>query len=268
MAGPRISSKNALKQYILSKLGAPVVNIEITDEQLENAIADTVEDYSQYAYAGVAERYIPVTLQQGINEYVMPYDIFAVLSVNTVNMLGIGAGGNGAAASSMFSLNQFVAADLYKPGVAKIDMIGYEMINEMIETMGIIFASKLTFDYSSVTKILHIFSELEGNPKAIIQVYRKIDLEGTPDPFASSVSGIPSRYLEENVYDERWVKRMCAARAQEQWGRNLMKYNSSVLPNGGSLNAEWIYNEGKASVETLTTELHEQMELPVDFFVG
>lgn len=262
MAEPKIYSRSVLKQYMLKKLGAPVVNIEITDDQLDIAIDDTIEDYTQNAYAGVVERYIPTTLLEGVHDYILPYDIFAVLAVHSVSLLGIGTGGQGAVASNMFSLNQFVAADLYKPGVAKIDMIGYEMINEMIETMNIVFSSRVSFDFNSVTKVLHVPSENISDPKCILQVYRKLDLTRTSDPLSAG------RYLEENIYDERWVKRMCTARAQAQWGRNLMKYSGSVLPNGGSLNAQWIYDEGKAEVERLTQELQDMYVLPIDFMVG
>ena len=195
----------------------------------------------------------------GIHEYMLPYDVFAVLSVNSVTLLGLGTGN----ASNMFSMNQFVAADLYKPGVAKIDMIGYEMINEMIETMGIIFSSKLTFDFNSVTRVLRIPGEVfNSESKCVIQVYRKLELEGSVDPMN------PTRYLEQNLFDEKWVKRMSTARAQLQWGKNLMKYTGSTLPNGGTLNGDKIYDEAKYDVEALTLQLHEEYELPADFFVG
>lgn len=259
---PKIHSRDALKQYVLQKLGSPVVNIEITAEQLDFSVDDTLDDYFQVAYSGVVERYIPFQLLEGVHDYILPYDVFAVLNVHSVSLLGIGTGGQGAVASNMFSLNQFVAADIYKPGVARIDMLGYEMINEMIETMNIIFSSKISFDFNSITKVLHINSENISDPKIIIQVFRKLDLQGTSDPASAG------RYLEENIYDERWVKRMCTARAQQQWGRNLMKYSGSVLPNGGSLNAQWIYDEGKAEVERLTQELQDMYALPIDFFLG
>jgi hypothetical protein len=258
MAGPKITSVVGLKQYMMRKLGSPVVNIEITDDQLQDAVDDTLDDFTMTAYSGVVERCIPIALLPGVNSYILPYDIFAVLSVNSVGLLGFGTG----QASNMFSMNQFVASDLYKPGVAKIDMVGFELINEMIETMNIVFSAKQSFDYNSITKTLHLFAEPREGDKCMIQVYRKLHVDCTPDPASAG------RYLEENLYDEKWVKRMAVARAQLQWGKNLMKYTGSVLPNGGTLNADKIYDEAKLDVEALTTQLHEEYALPADFYIG
>jgi hypothetical protein len=260
---PKIYSRLKLKEFILRKLGSPVVNIEITDDQLEDAIDETIEHYSLRAYSGVLERYVPITLLPGVHEYILPYDVFAVLAVHTVGMSGLG----NAAATNMFSLNQFVAADLYKPGVAKIDMIGYEMINQMIETMNIIFSAKLTFDFNSISKVLHIFSENtdSANQHAIIQIYRKLDLMGTTNP----VSGATAvNYLEENIYNEPIIKKLATAKAMKQWGTNLMKYTGSVLPNGGTLNSQWIFDTGTADETKYLEEIESTYTLPISFMVG
>lgn len=259
MASPKIKSLGELKQYILRKLGYPVHVIEITDEQLQDCIDDTLKDFTQVAYAGVIERYLPLTLLDGVQDYIMPYPIFAVLSVNDANMSMIGAN----MPSNMFSINQFIAADLYRPGVAKIDLIGYEQIQQMTATIDLIFGKKQTFDFNSVSKILHLHGVVTGTTKVIVQVYQKMDLETTP------VSAGATRYEEENIYDERWFQRMCTARAKLQWGINIgLKYQGSVLPNGGNLNGQGIIDMATTEIENLTTELNDVYALPVDFFIG
>lgn len=259
MAEPKIYSRDQLKQYILEHLGAPVINIEITDSQLEHSIDDTLDDYLPRAYSGVIERYIPITLLEGINEYILPYDVFAVLGVHSVQTLGMGFS---TTAQDPFSINQFIAADLYKPGTAKIDLIGYELINEMLETMNILFSKKISFDFNSISKILHIFAENTSEKQVMLQVYKKMDIQGTP------VSAGASRYQEENIYNEKWIKRMSTARAQLQWGKNILKFQGSTLPNGGTLNGEFIYNEAKEQIMLLNEELTNEYQLPNDFFIG
>jgi hypothetical protein len=258
MATPKIKSLGELKQYILRKLGYPVHQIEITDDQLQDAIDDTLDDYLQFAYAGIIDRYVPLTLLKGVQDYILPYKVFAVLSVNDANMSMIGAN----MPSNMFSINQFIAADLYRPGVAKIDLIGYEMINQMTSTIDMIFSKKQSFDFNSISKILHLHATPAIDDKVIIQVYEKLDLQTTPD-------GSGTRYEEENIYDEKWIKRMSTARAKLQWGTNIgLKYQGSILPNGGSINGQGIIDMATADIELLTTELHDVYELPIDFFIG
>ena len=268
MALPRISSKDALKSYILRQLGGDANNIELTDDNLEDSISDTLDDYLPRAYSGVIERYIPVQLLDGIQDYQLPYPVFAVIGVHdsTGTMMGTSMPAN------LFSMNQFIAADLYRPGAAKIDVMGYELINQMVSTLDLIFAKKLTFDYNSITKKLHLFATPAVDTKVIIHTYQKLDMESTPVTSTTyDVSGNPIysvRYQEENIYNERWIKRMAVAKAQLQWGKNLQKYTGSILPNGGTLNGEFIYTEAKDMIEKCMTELHEEFELPTDFFVG
>jgi hypothetical protein len=259
MAGPKIKSLGKLKQYILRKLGHPVHTIEVTDEQLQDCIDDTLDDFTQFAYSGYTERYVPIKLLAGVQDYVLPYSVFAVLSVNDANMSMIGAN----MPSNMFSLNQFIAADLYRPGVAKIDLLGYELINQMTASIDLIFGKKQTFDFNSVSKILHLHGHVTSDTNTIVQMYQKLELDTTPKSVGATT------YEEENIYDERWVKRMCVARTKLQWGQNIgLKYQGSVLPNGGSLNGEGIITMAQAEMEALTTELHDVYELPIDFFVG
>lgn len=259
---PKIYSVDQLKMYILRKLGSPVINIEITDDQLVDAIDDTLDDYLPRAYSGVIERYIPVQLITDIQQYILPYSTFAVLGVYD----GVGTMMGANQPANLFSINQFIAADLYKPGAAKIDVLGYELINQMISTLELVFAKKITYDFNSISKVLNLVSKPVADTKVIIHMYQKLDLEKTPI-YNADPSAAP-RYYEENIFNEKWIKRMATARAQLQWGQNLMKYTGSVLPNGGTLNAEFIYNEAKANVDALMIELHEEFELPTDFFIG
>lgn len=256
-ATPRISTKTDLKDYIVRQLGGDAVQIELSDDNLEDAIALAVEEYLPNAYSGVAHRFLTVDLLAGSQEYILPYSVFAVLRIHSQNMQGIG----NSVPSNLFSVNNFIAADLYRPGTGKIDLITYESVNEMIETMELMFSRQLTFDFNSITKKLHIFSPVQDE-KIALEVYMKIDDFITVDPTK------PTRTQEENIYNERWIKKMAVAQAQMQWAKNHLKYQGSLLPNGGNLNMEFLYNEAKEQVEKYSEELMSTYTLPIDFYVG
>lgn len=259
MAEPRINTTNQLKQYIMRKLGYPAHTIEITDEQLDDAINDTIDDYLQFAYSGYNERYFPVRLIENVQEYLLPYDVYSVLGVYDNQMSMIGAN----MPSNLFSINQFIAADLYRPGVAKIDLVGYEMIQQLTASIDLVFAKKKTFDFNCVSKILHFHGQVNQDETVFIHVYRFLDLDSTPLTAGGNI------HVEDNIYNERWVKRMCTARAMLQWGTNIgLKYQGSILPNGGNINGQGIIDRATADMEALTAELHDRYELPVDFMVG
>jgi len=255
---PRIQTTNGLKQYILRKLGIFGHTVELTDENLEDAINDTVDDWLQYAYSGVNERYYPIQLVGGVQDYLLPYDVFSILACYDANMSSIGAN----LPSNLFSLNQFIAADLYRPGVAKIDLLGYVEIQMMTDSLDLVFGKKKTFDFNCVSKILHFHAQVPQDEKVILHCYRKLDLNQTPLSAGSTIDA------EDNIYNERWVKRMAEARAMMQWGVNIgLKYQGSILPNGGQMNGQGIITMADQKIKELEQEL-QRYELPTDFFIG
>lgn len=54
---PLPNSKQELADYILRKLGAPVINVEIADIQLEDCIDDAVQLYQEYHFDGAERTY-------------------------------------------------------------------------------------------------------------------------------------------------------------------------------------------------------------------
>ena len=275
MAGPSITSRASLKRYMLSRLGAPVVNIELTDEQLDNAINDALDEFLPRAYSGMNDRVYPVRLLPNVQEYLMPYDVWAVTSVNSMGVWGLSSMGN--AITNPFHVNNFIAADLYKTGSGKIDILSYEMTFESLATLDLLIGSKITFDYNCFTKILFVFDQVVTNTDCLIQCYRKLtpqellvdnpayDPLGPVDPVAN-----PPQILQEttNIFDQKWIKRMSTEKARYQWGTNLIKYGGSVLPNGGTLNYQGILDMAEKNIDTLLKELFEEMELPADFFIA
>lgn len=255
---PRIQTVAGLKQYILRKLGVFGHTIELTDENLDDAINDTIDDWLQYAYSGYIERYFPVQLIEGVQNYILPYDIFAVLQVHSGDEAMIGSG----LASNLFSLNQFVASDLYRPGVARIDLQGYVQIQQMIESINLVFRHKRTFDFNAVSRILHLFDTPAKDEKILLHTYMKLNVDTTPLSAGSSIQA------EDNIYNERWIKRMAEARAMYQWGVNIgLKYQGSILPNGGQMNGAGILQMADQKIKELDEEL-QRYEVPTDFMVG
>jgi hypothetical protein len=111
--------------------------------------------------------------------------------------------------------------------------------------------------------IHHIHANQITDTKVVVHLYEKLNLTTTP------VSTGASTYEEENIYDDKWVKRMATARAKLQWGTNIgLKYQGTILPNGGSLNGAGIIEMAEREIEALTAELHDVYELPTDFYVG
>ena len=247
---PRIKCKEDLKAFILRNLGSPVIEIEITQDQLDDQIDNTLELYFQRCYAGVAERYLPLDVLINQQTYVLDYDIFAVVEVHSMELGGIANN----APSSLFSLNQFVAADLYR-GSGKIDLLTYEMVNQMLATLDLEFSQKITYDFNVITKELYLFQPPTVNQVVLLRSY--IKMAPVQDEFGNEIT---------NIYNELIIRKLATEYSRRQWAHNLIKYGGSVLPNGLQLNANDILQEANTNIQQLELDLHEQYELPIDFY--
>jgi hypothetical protein len=249
---PRIKTKADLRAYVLRNLGSPVIEIEITPDQLDDQIDNALELYLQRCYAGVAERYLPLDVKINEQTYVLPYDIFAVVEVHSMELGGIANN----APSSLFSLNQFVAADLYR-GSGKIDLLTYELVNQMLATLDLEFSQKITYDYNVITKELYLFQPPTVNQVVLLRSYVKV--APVEDEHGNEIS---------NIYNELIIRRLATEYCRKQWGHNLMKYGGSILPNGLIINANDILQEANTNIQILEEQLHDMYELPIDMMIG
>lgn len=250
--GPRLKTLQNLKDYILRRLGSEAVNIELTDDNLNDAIYDTLDLYFQYAYSGVVERYIPIQIEKNKQEYPLPYNIYSVLGIDSFYQGGVA----NAKPDNMFSLNQYVASDLYR-GSGKIDLLTYTMTLQQIETMNIVFAQHITFDFDCVNRNLYLFAKPIQNETVLMHVYVK----NTPiyDDEDNEIT---------NLYNEYWIKNYATERARLQWADNMMKYNGTTMPGGVTLDVATILQRATESLEKLTLQLEEEYRLPIDMMIG
>jgi len=249
----RIKKKSELVDYILRKLGSPAVNVELTNEHLDDAIEDTLEEFLPRAYSGTLERYVQLQLIKDQQDYRLPDSVFAVLGVFNNNI-----GDYTVSSTDMFSANQYIAADIFGGNLKNVDLLTYTMTQQFIETMGLIFGKRITFDFNSNTRILHLHEPPKSNIFTVMHFY--MFLERDEDPLTQDEL--------TNIYDNKWVKRMAVEMARYQWGVNLMKYNGTVLPNGMNLNAGGILDMAEKNKEKLMEELHNEWSLPTDFYIG
>lgn len=71
-------TKQELADWILRRLGAPVVNVEITDVQLEDCIDEAVEFFQWYHYDGAERTYRVIHLTPDIAHDIMIVSTFKV----------------------------------------------------------------------------------------------------------------------------------------------------------------------------------------------
>jgi hypothetical protein len=256
----KITTLAEMKNYVLRKLGYPVNNIEISDDQLEDAINDTVMDFQRYNYdEGTYLDYFMFQTSAGVSDYpissVYDYKTSAVLeNVQHVWDFSVAFGMDGI--NTMFSpthillYNQYVEQGSYPGGPA------YGSPNALVLS-----------DYQTSMMYLEEINNMFGKGYYVNYIPATETLRVTPTPNMALV-GVLIFYRKAyayQLYNNPLVKKLAVAKAGIRWGRNLSKY-SGQLPDGLTINASEIIQEYKEEEEKVLEQLFSESE-PPDFFI-
>lgn len=86
MANPR--SRTELKNYCLRRLGSPVVEINVDEDQMQDRIDDALEFYRDYHFDGTERTFLKhqVTASDITNEYIsIPTTITGIICIGWGN---------------------------------------------------------------------------------------------------------------------------------------------------------------------------------------
>lgn len=233
-------TKNQFKQYILRKLGSPVINIEITDAQLGDSIDDSVAKFHENHFDGLDMGYIFLDVQTGIHEYTLENNVHEVLDVV----------GNDGFSYSNDPLLIKESIQFGQPNLSQnVDLISVEIWRQNISNLKSFFKQNLLFDFNSTTKKLFIHKTPESNGVVALQIY-KTEVEENFEP----------------LYDNIWLKKYATSLSKKQWATNIQKFDGVSLPGGGQINYSDIMSQALEEIEKLEEELEEKYEEPLDFY--
>ena len=89
MKAHQIQNVEQLKAYIKGQLGSPVICVELSDEQLEDIIRDTVQYIQRYYFnEGHYSDWLIMELQPGITRYKICQELESVVDFRTSNWIG------------------------------------------------------------------------------------------------------------------------------------------------------------------------------------
>jgi hypothetical protein len=253
MAEP--TSRQELIEYCLRRLGKPVVEINVDDDQLQDRADDAFQYFAEYHYDGVelvylkhqltaddiTNGYIDLTSDGGIDASNLIVSVSRIFSIpgRTINMFDI--------------RYQLALNDLYTIG--RLDLIHYTMYQQYMNLVQDILQPDKRIRYHTVTNRLHIDTDMDENFSAgdyiVIEAYRILD---------------PATYTE--IFKQRLLKDYLTASIKKQWGQNLIKFEGVQLPGGVSINGRALYDDAVQELEKIQEEAELRFELPPDFIVG
>ena len=271
MAQP--STRQELIDYALRQLGAPVLEINVDDDQISDLVDDAIQYYNERHMDGYIRTFLKVPMSQVVIDTMTTDTDTTVTSATSANT-----------SITYKTQNNYIRLPDYITGVVKVfdfvsknvtnlfdvryqwrlndlwdltntEILTYEMVNRRLEDIYFLLEGQKQVRYQMRGDRLYLdidFKEdVADGDFLVLDCYRLVD----PSDFAA-------------VYNDLWVKRYLTALIRRQWGANLIKFQGAQLPGGITMNGEFIYNEGKEAVQKLEDEMLSSHEFPPMDMIG
>jgi len=243
------TSRTELKDYCLRRLGYPVVDINVDDEQVEDRIDDALKYYQDYHYDGTERIFLKhqVTSTDIANEYItIPEAVIGVVRVFDI--------GDAIQSSSLFNIRyQIHLNDLFD--FTSTTYVPYVSAMRHVEQLEEIFVGKKPIRFQRHKNQLNIDmdwgNDIIAGEYIIIEAYRILD----PDTYS-------------DVYGDKWLLRYSTALIKRQWGENLKKFEGMTLPGGVTFNGQKIWEEATEEINKIEEEMISSYSLPVADMMG
>jgi len=248
----RITSLGLMEQYVLRKLGSPVIQVELSVDQVQQAIEDAVQVFQDiHTGEGNYQDVLAFNVTSGTSAYdVSELDLAGVLDLdlsfadpNGINVLF--------SPTHMLLFEDWVIRGGYPGGPggsynenSGLVLTNYEIAVEYLNDIKDMFGLKYNATFSDSRQELLIVPTPRTTGTGLIIVYRK------------------NKAI--NLYNNRLVKRLAVAEAKIQWGSNLDKY-TMTLPSGATINGARILSDGKEEKEKIMEDIIAESEGPMFF---
>lgn len=249
----RINSREEFKNYCMRQLGAPVLRINVDEQQVEDRIDDALDLFWEYHSDGSENvwLHIQVTDQHKQQRYFQ-------LPADTQSVLRVVHGGSGMGSNGIANTNlqyQAYITDMMNPRkIVGNGLSEYYVTQSYLSLLNDTFSSDSRIQFNQHYDKLHIIDSwdlISVGSFVAIEVYQKVTPEKSGD-----------------VWNNRWLKKYAAAQIKKQWGTNLIKFTNANLPGGVQMNGQTILEEARDEIDKLKAELHDLYETPASFFVG
>jgi len=279
MAKP--TTRQGLIDYCLRQLGAPVLEINVADEQIDDLVDDALQYFNERHYDGVERMYLKYKVTQddidrgkadspggpGIvtttgtssidgaattfnfyessNYIQVPDSVIGIERIFKFDTSSISGG--------MFSIKyQLFLNDLYY--FNSVELLQYSMVKSYLEDIDFLLTTDKQIRFNKRQNRLYLDIDWSSQAKDtffVIDCYRALD----PNSFTK-------------VYNDSFLKKYLTSLIKKQWGQNLIKFQGVKLPGGTELNGRQLYDDALRELDEIKNDMARSYELPPYDFIG
>ena len=281
MAKP--STRQGLIDYCLRKLGAPVLEINVADDQIDDLVDDAIQLFNERHFDGVERMYLKYKLTQEDLDRGQAKNTDGV-GIVTTSATSTSISGYGTTTNSWYETSNFLQVPDSVVGIEKIfkfdsstisggmfsikyqlflndlyqfnsvNLLQYAMTKSYLEDIDFLLTTDKQVRFNKRQDRLYLDidwgAETVGN-WLVLDCYRALD---------------PTSFTQ--VYNDPFLKLYLTALIKRQWGQNLIKFKGVKLPGGIEMNGREIYDDAEREIESLRGRMTSEYELPPYDFVG
>lgn len=263
----KLETKDDLVFYIFRKLGYPVLEINVDEDQVHDRIDEALDMFNEYHDDGSKKVYLSIKVTKEIldaakekepiddtliqfeqDKFILqlPSSISEVVKVLPVK-------------SHRFSLHgnwhhDHVVTNNYTRSFFDFKTIDYFIYRHSRELAKNLFQRVTPIRYQRYGSKLHIDTSLDRysvDDYIVIECYLDANLEDNPE-----------------IINDIWFKRYCVELVRQQWATNLSLYENMQLPGGLTVNASDMLSQANDNIEKLEEELRTNYEQPLGFYIN
>ena len=267
------STKATLKSYCLRALGHGVIDINVSDDQVDDRLDEALQYFAEYHYDGVermllkhqitsaditrgtsdasttatdvVDSSVTATWTEGKGYIPIPEAVLSIVKVFPFS---------DTTTSNMFDLRyQLRLNDLYD--FSSTSIMHYQMTLQHLDFLEHILVGEIPIRFSQHQQRLYLDMDWNNDVTAdeyiVIEFYRKLD---------------PTTYTD--VYNDMYLKRYATSLIKKQWGANLSKFNGVAMLGGVTMNGEQIYTQAIEEITRLEEQIQLAFELPPMHMIG
>ncbi len=281
MAKP--ASRQQLIDYCLRRLGAPVLEINVDDDQIDDLVDDALQYFQERHFDGVERMYLKYKLTQADLDRGRAKNTNGV-GIVTTTATSTNISGYGTVTSNFYETSNFIQVPDSVIGIEKVfkfdtssisggmfsikyqlflndlyyfnsvELLQYAMVKSYLEDIDFLLTTDKQIRYNKRQDRLYLdidWGAQSLDTYLVIDCYRILD---------------PNSYT--NVYNDSFIKKYLTALIKRQWGQNLIKFRGVKLPGGIELNGREIYEDAERELESIKQTMALEYELPPYDFIG
>ena len=277
------STRQELIDYCLRRLGAPVLEINVDDDQIDDLVDDAFQYFQERHFDGVERMYLKYEIQQSDVDRGRASGTSGV-GIVTTSATSTNIDGYGTTTSNFYENSNFIQIPDSVVGIEKVfkfdtssisggmfsikyqlflndlyyfnsvELLQYSMTKSYLEDIDFLLTTDKQVRYNKRQDRLYL--DIDWNQQSagnflVIDCYRILD---------------PSDY--SGVYNDSFVKKYLTSLIKRQWGQNLIKFRGVKLPGGIELNGREIYEDAEKELEQLKQTMMLEHELPPLDLIG